>query len=227
MNTASSNDENTQKRAKRIPHIGRIIQQLQAEGGVAWGRVAAFALLRLPKFAVMIALFYWLGELALLQPLKKALFSWREGLVFPVGDFLVFFALSCALVIGLLMVLWRFYRNECELLAICNLGSTTSHITFDYKREYYSFEDAQGQTYEKLFVLDYTLLYPLSKRLLADSRDALPNLQLFASNGAEKCANQIAKDEIPATVYYLPRNPQKSQLVIRGRMNEYFWRNDV
>lgn len=168
--------------------------------------------------------FYWLAQMALWQPLRKALFSYREELAFSYGDFILFFMLTLVLAGALLHTLWRMYRHQCRLLELCNFGATADRYRFseDYNRYY--FQDSTGQEHEKLFVLDYINLYPLSKRLIEDSREALPNFQLFAVEGARKCAKEIIGQQVPAQVYYHPAAPSCSQIVTPDCMNEYFWR---
>lgn len=224
MKPASSNAENTGGTRNRTPHIWEIHAQLKREGRVSAPTVLRYALRHLPPLVLVTLGFYWLAQFALWQPLRKALFSYREELAFSYGDFILFFLLTIVLVGMLLVTLWRMYRHECRLLELCNFGARAESYAFDADRTHYRFADAAGVTHNKRFVEDYINLYPLGKRLLEDSREALPNFQLFAVEGARKCAAEIATQQKPAQVYYLPADPATCQMVVQGRMGEYFWR---
>lgn len=208
----------------KAPAIHHIISQLQECGGVQWRRVYSFTLLKLPILFGLLALFFWIGNMALWQPLRKALFSWREGLMFSYGDFAVFFLLSLALAALLIVWIWKIYRAECELLAICNFGVATESFTFDSNFIHYQFTDAAGKMHSKLFAEDYAHLYPLPKRLAKDPREALTNLSLFTADSARACAEDILSGKKRAKVYYLAEMPEICHLVIDDGMSEYFWR---
>ncbi|MCH2546016.1 MAG: hypothetical protein MK052_00185 [Alphaproteobacteria bacterium] len=181
-------------------------------------------MVKLPYVIAIISVFFLVMYMALWRPLRKALFSLREGLYFSWGDFILFFVISLLLLCAMSVILWRHYRNECTRLYICNFGAQTEHYNFDKDYREYQFVDGAQNSHSKPFAEDYVANFPMLSRWFKRSGDGAGRFHLFAKDGAADAAKTIASSN-SAKVFYAPKNPEMSQMVVAGCMKEYQWYN--
>lgn len=224
MNNLSSNAEYAPPRHVKLPGALQVVKTLRAEGDFSARALIYLIICRLPYFITLLVILLAIGDLALWQPLRKALFSLREGLNFSYGDFILFFLISVLLAFGALVMLRRLYRHESEMMYLCNYGVVATEFKFDTRKEFYYFTDANGETQRKAFIEDFTTLYPFISRLRHNPRGAF---NVFAADAAKRNAGEIAEGKKTAYIVYAPEHPFMCHMVVQNTLQEYTLRKSA
>lgn len=218
MNTPTSNAENHAPSAISYS-LFTLASRLKAAQDFSPAKFTRLWLAQLPLFLAPAAVIIWLGEMVVWQPLRKAMFTWREGMGFAYGDFALFFVIAVVLVVGLVMVLRRIYRRQSRIACLFNEGEIQQQVTVDAKTGYYRFIDAHGKEQRRRLSEDYRGQFPLLMRLFR-----YPSTLLGVDARVTQIAEAIACGNAQAYVVYHPAQPQHFLLAFGGDANLYHLR---
>lgn len=219
MNTPTSNAENHSPSSASSYSLFKLASRLKAAQDFSSAKFTRLWLAQLPLFLAPAAVIIWLGEIVVWQPLRKAMFSWREGMGFAYGDFALFFVIAVVLAVGLVMVLRRIYRRQSRIACLFNEGEIQPQVTVDGKTGYYRFIDMHGKEQRRRLSEDYRGQFPLLMRLFR-----YPSTVFGVDARAAHIAEAIASGKEQAYVVYHPAQPQHYLLAFGGDANLYHLR---
>lgn len=201
-----------------VPGMFRTIAQLSGEGRLSSQALKTYLLARFPIVllaVVGVSFFIYIG---LWDPLRKAAFSWREGLDYEYGGVALHVTFCLFLLVAFCVGAVRLYRRESRLLRLFNYGEATENFAFSADRREYTYTDPYGGQHTRHFAQDHAGLSFGNSELNAGVQHGT---NIWSPPDAGKCAQSIAGLPGSGYVLYLPERPDVFHMVIGKGMDSY------